>query len=75
MFFVLGYKPRCEPDDDVMMEMSHRLYESLIDGETLDCKSVRLPRHDAFPEGSTGFVYVTFSTATFSFPSSSFRSW
>lgn len=27
------------------------------------------------PVGSTGFVYVTFSTATFSAPFSSFRSW
>lgn len=27
------------------------------------------------PVGSTGFVYVTFSTATFSLPLSSVRSW
>lgn len=30
--------------------------------------------YDEPPDGSTGFVYVTFSTATFSLPCSSLRS-
>lgn len=30
---------------------------------------------DVAPEGSTGLVYVTFSTATLSLPLSSFRNW
>jgi len=36
---------------------------------------VFLGHHGAAAVGSTGFVYVTFSTATFSFPFSSFLSW
>lgn len=35
----------------------------------------RVRTHDDAPVGSTGFVYVTFSTATFSAPLASFLNW
>lgn len=48
---------------------------SRFDAHALMPLSSCISSHDAGPVGSTGLVYVTFSTATFSVPLASFLNW